>query len=118
MTFYEKINGQVTGDADSADQFVDIIILSLYETLKEELVSNFESHMYQVETEPDLGKEPIVLKSNKRFQEAEDMQTIIEHMRTPVELEKKIFEEEYLKSQRNYAKDLIEKFDKQVISGM
>lgn len=58
----------MTGDADSADQFVDIVILSLFGTLKEELVSNFESHMYQVETEPDLSKESIILKSNKRFQ--------------------------------------------------
>lgn len=57
MTFYEKINSQVSGDADSADNFVEIILLSLYETLKRELVSNFESHVYQIETEPDLMKE-------------------------------------------------------------
>lgn len=36
----------------------------------------------------------------------------------PVELEKKIFNHRYMRSQQNFAKDLIEKFDKLVVSGL
>ena len=40
----------------------------------------------------------------KAFKEAEDTETIIQHMVDPIELERRVFKDKYIKTSLNYAK--------------
>ena len=51
----------------------------------------------------EISKDENIRQANKCFQNAEDTQTIIMHMVSPIELERQVFKRKYKSLSRKYA---------------
>ena len=91
--FFEKINSQVSSDLDAVEGLIDIVVTTLLNALKKELLVQFENKMYQIDS--DIKKSENMKEANQMFQDAEDTETIIQHMTTPIVLERYCFERKY-----------------------
>ena len=116
MEFYEQINKQVSSDADASHDFLKLIIEQLFSALSKELLEQFDDKISSIDS--IFTKEDNLKYSNKVFQEAEDIETIIQHMTQPVDLERKCFKKKYMSLQKSYAEETVAKFDDQVTFGM
>ena len=107
---YDQYTQSVGSDEGKADSFVLLVIEQLIEVLQEELLEQFDSKIFEIETK--FNKEDNMKEAFKAFKEAEDSETIIQHMMEPVELERRVFKDRYIKTSHSYANQLIEDFDK------
>ena len=86
---YNKINSEVDSDVDVSNNFVDLIMQQLMTALQKDQIKRFRTKMYGVDA--DIKKADVIADSNNRFQQAQDQETIIQHIISPVELEKAVF---------------------------
>ena len=100
LAFYDQFNSEVGSDLDAADRFVKLVYEQLLQAATKEQLELFDESMQQIDSK--FTKEDNLKATNKVFQEAEDTETIILHMISPVDLERRVFKKEFRKYQDKY----------------
>ena len=110
MSFFEKINSQVSSGEDAAKGLVEVVIKQLTKVVRKRWLADFSKKVFSIESE--ISKGEILKQAIKVFQDAQDTETIVEHMTEPIELEKRLIKEKYLRLQQIYAEEVMKGFDK------
>ena len=113
---YDQYNHNVSSADESADGFVVLVIEQLIEVLQKELLSQYETKMDSIDTV--FNKEENMKEAFKAFKEAEDSETIIQHMQDPVELERRVFKDKFIKTTHTYAGQIKDLFDQNWEQGL
>lgn len=113
---YDQYNQNVSSADESADGFVVLVIEQLIEVLQKELLSQYETKMDSIDTV--FNKEDNMKEAFKAFKEAEDSETIIQHMQDPVELERRVFKNKFIKTTHTYAGQISDLFDQNWEQGL
>ena len=113
---YDQYNLNVSSADESADGFVALVIELLIDYLQNELLSQFETKMDSIDTL--FSKEDNMKEAFKAFKDAEDSETIIQHMQDPIELEKRVFKDKFIKTPHTYASQIIDSFDQNWEQGL
>ena len=90
---FDGIVNKAESDSQAASYFAKFIYQQQLQVLAGELLDNYDDKILQIDSE--ITKQENLMQTNKVFQEAEDTETIMLHMKNPIELEKRVFKRKY-----------------------
>ena len=93
LNTYDNIVNKAETDQEAASHFAKFIYQQQLQVVAGELLEMYDDKILMIDSE--ITKQENLRQSNKVFQDAEDTETIILHMRDPIELEKRVFKRKY-----------------------
>ena len=93
LNSYDNIVNKAESDQEAASHFAKFIYQQQLQVVAAELLEVYDDKILMIDSE--ITKQENLKQSNKVFQDAEDTETIIMHMRDPIELEKRVFKRKY-----------------------